>query len=65
MIRFPTARDVHFATKAAIGSFIAVAVIALFLFVWYSVYVLFLLFAGVLVRSCCGRWRRWSRDTRG
>jgi len=45
----PPRGDVHFATKAAIGSFIAVAVIALFLFVWYSVYVLFLLFAGVLV----------------
>jgi predicted PurR-regulated permease PerM len=45
----PSRGDVHFATKAAVASFIAVAVIALFLFVWYSVYVLFLLFAGVLV----------------
>ena len=42
-------RDDRFAHKAVIGSIIAVAVAGLFLFLWYSVYVLFLLFAGVLL----------------
>ncbi len=43
------ASDNRFAHKAIIGSVIAVAVVGLFLFLWYSVYVLFLLFAGVLL----------------
>lgn len=38
-----------FSVKTLIASVIGVAVVALFLFLWYSVYVLFLLFAGVLV----------------
>ena len=38
-----------FAHRAVVGSVILVAVVFLALFLWYSVYVLFLLFAGVLV----------------
>src|SRR5215213_6041728 len=41
--------EARFAHKAVLASVIAVAVVALFLLLWYSVYVLFLLFAGVLV----------------
>jgi predicted PurR-regulated permease PerM len=45
----PARPDPQFAHNALIGSITLVAVVALFLFLWYSVYVLFLLFAGVLV----------------
>ncbi|HEV2292983.1 MAG TPA: AI-2E family transporter [Tepidisphaeraceae bacterium] len=38
-----------FAHKALLASVIGMAVVALFLLLWYSVYVLFLLFAGVLL----------------
>jgi predicted PurR-regulated permease PerM len=44
-----THRESRFAHKALVASAIGASVITLFLFVWYSVYVLFLLFAGVLV----------------
>ena len=44
----PARRDPQ-AHKALINSVLFVAVFALFLFLWYSVYVLFLLFAGVLL----------------
>src|SRR5688572_16054822 len=39
----------RFAYRAFVASAIFVAIFALFLFLWYSVYVLFLLFAGVLL----------------
>src|SRR5688572_11472924 len=39
----------RFAYRAFVASAIFVAVVGLFLFLWYSVYVLFLLFAGVLL----------------
>lgn len=45
----PAHRDPQFAHNALTGSVILVVVVALFLFLWYSVYVLFLLFAGVLL----------------
>jgi predicted PurR-regulated permease PerM len=45
----PARPDPQFAHNALIASITVVAVVALFLFLWYSVYVLFLLFAGVLV----------------
>ena len=45
----PAHRDPQFAHNALIASLTLVAVVALFLFLWYSVYVLFLIFAGVLV----------------
>lgn len=41
--------DDGFAHRALIGSLIFVAVVFLAIFLWYSVYVLFLIFAGVLV----------------
>ena len=49
--RDPRPRDdlAYFAHKALVASAIGAAVVSVFLFVWYSVYVLFLLFAGVLV----------------
>jgi predicted PurR-regulated permease PerM len=39
----------RFAYRALVASVTFVAITALFLFIWYSVYVLFLLFAGVLL----------------
>ncbi len=42
-------REERFSQKVLLASVIGMAVVALFLFLWYSVYVLFLLFAGVLV----------------
>src|SRR5215213_8343542 len=47
--RNPLNGDARFSHKAVLASVIAVAVVGLFLLLWYSVYVLFLLFAGVLV----------------
>ena len=45
----PAHPDPQFAHNALIASITLVAIVALFLFLWYSVYVLFLIFAGVLV----------------
>jgi predicted PurR-regulated permease PerM len=45
----PAHRDPQSAHNMLVGSVLFVAVVALFLFLWYSVYVLFLLFAGVLL----------------
>ena len=39
----------RFAYRAFVASAIFVAILGLFLFLWYSVYVLFLMFAGVLL----------------
>ncbi len=41
--------DPQFAHNALIAAITFVAIIALFLFLWYSIYVLFLIFAGILV----------------
>src|SRR5215207_7568581 len=58
------ARDA-FARRATVGSAIFVAVVFLALFLWYSVYVLFLVFAGVLVaimlRAMADVVRRYTR----
>src|SRR5829696_8968955 len=54
-----------FARRATVGSAIFVAVVFLALFLWYSVYVLFLVFAGVLVaimlRAMADVVRRYTR----
>ncbi|MEA2736665.1 MAG: hypothetical protein QOE14_3116 [Humisphaera sp.] len=66
----PAAGDA-FTRRAIVASAIFVAFVFLALFLWYSVYVLFLLFAGVLVaimlramadvmRWCTGLSHRWS-----
>src|SRR5687768_1531642 len=54
-----------FARRAVVASAIFVAVVFLALFLWYSVYVLFLVFAGVLVaimmRAMADVVRRYTR----
>ena len=45
----PNLSDARFAHRALVASAIFVALAFLGLFLWYSVYVLFLLFAGVLL----------------
>jgi predicted PurR-regulated permease PerM len=61
----PAATPDGFARRAAVASAIFVALVFLALFLWYSVYVFFLLFAGVLVaillRAMADVVRRYTR----